>query len=79
MNIDNLEEYVGLVVDATIGSGVAGQINAFKCGFNEVCFALFSVRFFSCHVLDCQWYVASKIYYNDYNLDISNIAFGENK
>ncbi|XP_042440101.1 E3 ubiquitin-protein ligase UPL4-like [Zingiber officinale] len=36
VNIDNLEEYVALVVDATIGSGVARQINAFKCGFNEV-------------------------------------------
>ncbi|KAG6496224.1 E3 ubiquitin-protein ligase UPL4-like [Zingiber officinale] len=36
VNIANLEEYVALVIDATIGSGVARQINAFKSGFNEV-------------------------------------------
>ncbi|MQM13235.1 hypothetical protein Taro_046161 [Colocasia esculenta] len=36
VNIINLEEYVSLVVDATIGSGISKQIEAFKSGFNEV-------------------------------------------
>lgn len=41
MNIVNLEEYVTMVVDATIGSGISRQIDAFKSGFNEVYFAFY--------------------------------------
>lgn len=33
----NLEDYVELVVDATIRSGIARQVEAFKSGFNQVC------------------------------------------
>uniref|UniRef100_A0A1D1YN22 HECT-type E3 ubiquitin transferase n=1 Tax=Anthurium amnicola TaxID=1678845 RepID=A0A1D1YN22_9ARAE len=36
VNIVNLEEYVSLIVDATLGSGISRQIEAFKSGFNEV-------------------------------------------
>ncbi|ONK77022.1 uncharacterized protein A4U43_C02F2300 [Asparagus officinalis] len=34
--IDNLEEYVKLVVNATIKDGISRQVEAFKSGFNEV-------------------------------------------
>ncbi|KAG5356813.1 Ubiquitin fusion degradation protein 4 [Yarrowia sp. E02] len=33
---DNVHEYVDLIVDQTVGSGVAQQIEAFKAGFSEV-------------------------------------------
>ncbi|KAJ4841387.1 hypothetical protein Tsubulata_011558 [Turnera subulata] len=36
VNIANLEEYVALVVDATVRSGISKQIEAFKSGFNQV-------------------------------------------
>ncbi|XP_020102558.1 E3 ubiquitin-protein ligase UPL4-like [Ananas comosus] len=36
VNLDNLEEYVSLVVDATTGSGVSRQLEAFKSGINKV-------------------------------------------
>jgi hypothetical protein len=39
LNAENLEEYVCHVVDATVKSGIARQMEAFKSGFNEV-FAL---------------------------------------
>ena len=39
LNAENLEEYVRHVVDATVKSGIARQMEAFKSGFNEV-FAL---------------------------------------
>lgn len=32
----NLEDYVSLIVDATVKSGVSRQVDAFKCGFNQV-------------------------------------------
>lgn len=40
MNINNLEEYVSLVVDATVKSGIRRQIEAFRSGFNQVRVAL---------------------------------------
>ncbi|WOL06323.1 hypothetical protein Cni_G15055 [Canna indica] len=46
VSIVNLEEYVSLVVDATIGSGIFRQIDAFKSGFNEV-FPLNALQFFT--------------------------------
>ncbi|XP_042377997.1 E3 ubiquitin-protein ligase UPL4-like isoform X1 [Zingiber officinale] len=46
VNIDNLEEYVALVVDATIGSGIERQVDAFKSGFNEV-FPLKALKIFN--------------------------------
>lgn len=40
VNIANLEEYVALTVDATIKSGISRQVEAFKSGFNEVCYVV---------------------------------------
>ncbi|XP_031397200.1 E3 ubiquitin-protein ligase UPL4 [Punica granatum] len=36
VNMSNLEDYVSLVVDATIKTGISRQVEAFKSGFNEV-------------------------------------------
>jgi E3 ubiquitin-protein ligase TRIP12 len=36
VNIYNLEEYVTLVVDATVKSGIMRQVEAFRSGFNQV-------------------------------------------
>ncbi|KAF6134782.1 hypothetical protein GIB67_002183 [Kingdonia uniflora] len=36
VNLINLEEYVFLVVDATVVSGIFRQVEAFKSGFNQV-------------------------------------------
>lgn len=40
----NLQQYLDAVVDATLGTGIAGQLGAFREGFNEV---------FDLHLLDC--------------------------
>lgn len=37
VTLDSLEEYVSLVADATLKSGIAKQIEAFKSGISEVC------------------------------------------
>ncbi|KAK4761209.1 hypothetical protein SAY87_006102 [Trapa incisa] len=46
VDIYNLEEYVSLVVDATLRAGIARQLEAFKSGFNQVfdisCLQLFT-------------------------------------
>lgn len=39
VTLDSLEEYVSLVVDATVKSGIAKQIEAFKSGINKVSFS----------------------------------------
>ncbi|KAJ0503251.1 putative HECT domain, armadillo-like helical, HECT, E3 ligase catalytic domain-containing protein [Helianthus annuus] len=36
VNSANLEEYIELVVDATINSGISRQMDAFRSGFNQV-------------------------------------------
>ncbi|KAG1337984.1 E3 ubiquitin-protein ligase UPL4 [Cocos nucifera] len=46
VNISNLEDYVALVVDATIKSGISRQVEAFKSGFNEV-FPLRTLQIFT--------------------------------
>lgn len=51
VNIDNLEEYVSLVVDATVKSGITRQMEAFRTGFNQV-FDISSLQIFSPHELD---------------------------
>ncbi|PKA56014.1 E3 ubiquitin-protein ligase UPL3 [Apostasia shenzhenica] len=51
VNIDNLDEYVNLVVDATVKSGILRQIEAFRAGFNQV-FDISSLQTFSPHELD---------------------------
>ncbi|KAK8457623.1 hypothetical protein SEVIR_3G218600v4 [Setaria viridis] len=46
LNVENLEEYVHHVVEATVKSGIARQMEAFKSGFNEV-FPLNKLEVFS--------------------------------
>ncbi|CAL5389539.1 unnamed protein product [Camellia sinensis] len=46
VNMTNLEEYVSLIVDATINAGVCRQMEAFKSGFNQV-FPIKHLQFFS--------------------------------
>ncbi|XP_027363049.1 E3 ubiquitin-protein ligase UPL4 [Abrus precatorius] len=36
VNMRNLEDYVSLIVDATVRSGISRQLEAFKSGFNQV-------------------------------------------
>ncbi|CAI8602656.1 unnamed protein product [Vicia faba] len=36
VNMRNLEDYVSLIVDATVKSGISRQVEAFKSGFNQV-------------------------------------------
>jgi hypothetical protein len=36
VNLDNLEEYLTLVVDATVKVGISAQIEAYRSGFNQV-------------------------------------------
>ncbi|KQJ92735.1 E3 ubiquitin-protein ligase UPL3 [Brachypodium distachyon] len=51
VNIHNLEEYVTLVVDATIKSGIMKQVEAFRSGFSQV-FDISSLQIFSPQELD---------------------------
>nr|PNR54131.1 hypothetical protein PHYPA_007807 [Physcomitrium patens] len=51
VDLDNLEEYVSLVVEATVKVGVGPQIEAFRSGFNQV-FQLSSLQIFSEDELD---------------------------
>ncbi|KAL5231047.1 hypothetical protein ABZP36_029823 [Zizania latifolia] len=46
VSTDNLEQYVSFVVDTTVRSGIARQLEAFKSGFNEV-FLLSTLQVFS--------------------------------
>ncbi|KAL6619092.1 hypothetical protein ACP70R_034231 [Stipagrostis hirtigluma subsp. patula] len=46
LSVENLEEYVHQVVEATVKSGIARQMEAFKLGFNEV-FPLNKLQVFS--------------------------------
>lgn len=41
VSLSNLEEYVSLVADATIKTGISRQVEAFKSGFEQVCFTLY--------------------------------------
>ncbi|XP_021775478.1 E3 ubiquitin-protein ligase UPL3-like [Chenopodium quinoa] len=52
VDINNLEEYISLVVDATVKSGVIRQMEAFRAGFNQV-FDVTSLQIFSPDELDC--------------------------
>lgn len=51
VNIHNLEEYVSLVVDATVKSGIMKQVEAFISGFSQV-FDISSLQIFSPQELD---------------------------
>uniref|UniRef100_A0A0D9WC73 HECT-type E3 ubiquitin transferase n=1 Tax=Leersia perrieri TaxID=77586 RepID=A0A0D9WC73_9ORYZ len=46
VTLNNLEEYVSSLADATLKSGISNQIEAFKAGINEV-FALKTLQLFS--------------------------------
>ncbi|XP_047332591.1 E3 ubiquitin-protein ligase UPL3-like isoform X1 [Impatiens glandulifera] len=51
VDIDSLEEYISLVVDATVKTGITMQMEAFRAGFNQV-FDISSLQIFSPHELD---------------------------
>ncbi|CAL5035273.1 unnamed protein product [Urochloa decumbens] len=51
VDIYNLEEYISLVVDATVKNGIMRQVEALKAGFNQV-FDLSSLQMFSPQELD---------------------------
>ncbi|XP_039167350.1 E3 ubiquitin-protein ligase UPL3 isoform X2 [Eucalyptus grandis] len=51
VDINNLEEYLSLVVDATVKTGIARQMEAFRAGFNQV-FDISSLQIFTPHELD---------------------------
>ncbi|KAL8152697.1 hypothetical protein V2J09_010457 [Rumex salicifolius] len=46
VTLDNLEEYVSLVVDATLNAGIYRQVEAFMSGFNKV-FPITHLRIFT--------------------------------
>lgn len=47
VNMRNLDDYVSLIVDATVKSGISRQVEAFKSGFNQVSyFVLIIVEIF---------------------------------
>ncbi|XVE67151.1 hypothetical protein DITRI_Ditri08aG0137900 [Diplodiscus trichospermus] len=51
VDINNLEEYVSLVVDATVKTGIMQQMEAFRAGFNQV-FDIASLQIFTPEELD---------------------------
>ncbi|XP_010690374.2 E3 ubiquitin-protein ligase UPL3 [Beta vulgaris subsp. vulgaris] len=52
VDINNLEDYISLVVDATVKTGITRQMEAFRAGFNQV-FDVTSLQIFSPDELDC--------------------------
>lgn len=51
VDINNLEEYISLVVDATVRTGIMRQMEAFRAGFNQV-FDISALQIFSPNELD---------------------------
>ncbi|PPD87889.1 hypothetical protein GOBAR_DD15161 [Gossypium barbadense] len=51
VDINNLEEYISLVVDATVKTGIMHQMEAFRDGFNQV-FDISSLQIFTPQELD---------------------------
>ncbi|RWR81706.1 E3 ubiquitin-protein ligase UPL3-like protein [Cinnamomum micranthum f. kanehirae] len=51
VDINNLDEYISLVVDATVKTGIMRQMEAFRAGFNQV-FDITSLQIFSPDELD---------------------------
>ncbi|XP_071716765.1 E3 ubiquitin-protein ligase UPL3-like isoform X2 [Rutidosis leptorrhynchoides] len=51
VDLNNLEEYISLVVDASVKTGVTRQMDAFRAGFNQV-FDISSLQIFSPSELD---------------------------
>ncbi|KAK4776672.1 hypothetical protein SAY86_005360 [Trapa natans] len=52
VNMMNLDDYVSLVVDATVKTGISRQVEAFKSGFDEV-FPIRHLQIFSEEELEC--------------------------
>lgn len=46
MDLSSLDDYISLVADATIGTGIMRQLEAFKSGFNQVCSLLILINFY---------------------------------
>lgn len=44
VDINNLEEYISLVVDATVKIGIMRQMEAFRAGFNQVKYIMHSFK-----------------------------------
>jgi len=36
VDLNNLEDYISMVVDATVKTGITRQLEAFRAGFNQV-------------------------------------------
>ncbi|KAE8724707.1 E3 ubiquitin-protein ligase UPL3 [Hibiscus syriacus] len=51
VDINNLEDYISLVVDATVKDGIIRQMEAFRAGFNQV-FDIASLQIFTPQELD---------------------------
>ncbi|CAI9104744.1 OLC1v1003485C2 [Oldenlandia corymbosa var. corymbosa] len=51
VNLNNLEDYLSLVVDATVRAGIRRQMEAFRSGFNQV-FDISTLQIFSPDELD---------------------------
>ncbi|KAK1558452.1 hypothetical protein Q3G72_002483 [Acer saccharum] len=51
VDVNNLEEYISLVVDATVKTGILRQVEAFRAGFNQV-LDITSLQIFTPHELD---------------------------
>ncbi|KAI7724542.1 hypothetical protein M8C21_011532 [Ambrosia artemisiifolia] len=51
VDLNNLEEYISLVVDATVKTGITRQMDAFRAGFNQV-FDVSALQIFSPSELD---------------------------
>ncbi|KAK4802164.1 hypothetical protein SAY86_000367 [Trapa natans] len=52
VNMMNLDDYVSLVVDATVKTGISRQVEVFKSGFDEV-FPIRHLQIFSEEELEC--------------------------
>lgn len=48
VSLDNVEKYIGMVVDMTVGSGIQKQVDAFRSGFDRI----FSSSSLSCFSVD---------------------------
>ncbi|KAI5395651.1 E3 ubiquitin-protein ligase upl3 [Lathyrus oleraceus] len=51
VDLNNLEDYISMVVDATAKTGITRQLEAFRAGFNQV-FDVSSLQIFTPHELD---------------------------
>jgi len=45
VDINNLEEYISMVVEATVKTGIIRQMEAFRAGFNQVYLLILIISF----------------------------------